>query len=62
MTLVHLPDGTDWLMKPVLRGLCGYEGLVDGTLGVEDVARMNDALSTYDENMRRIRAASKGSG
>ena len=28
-------------MRPVLRGLCRYEGLKDGTLSLEDVALMS---------------------
>ena len=54
---VTLPDGQDWLMRPVLRGLCRYEGLKDGTLSLEDVALMNDALTVQEENERRFMAA-----
>ena len=36
-------------MRPVLRGLCRYEGLKDGTLSLEDVALMNDALTKEEE-------------
>ena len=50
-------DGQDWLMRPVLRGLCRYEGLKDGTLSLEDVALMNDALTVQEENERRFMAA-----
>jgi len=44
-------------MRPVLRGACRYERLVDGTLSLEDVARINDALDVQDENERRFREA-----
>ena len=44
-------------MRPVLRGLCRYEGLKDGTLSLEDVALMNDALTVQEENERRFMAA-----
>ena len=38
-------------------GLCRYEGLKDGTLSLEDVALMNDALTVQEENERRFMAA-----
>lgn len=41
-------------MRPVLRGLCKYESLLDGTLSLEDVARMNEALNVEDENHMRV--------
>ncbi|WP_298032523.1 hypothetical protein [uncultured Desulfovibrio sp.] len=40
-------------MRPVLRGCCKYESLKDGTLGLHDIALMNDALDVRDENERR---------
>lgn len=49
-----MPDGTDWLMKPVLRGLCRYESLTDGSLTLLDLGRLNDALEVQDENERRL--------
>jgi hypothetical protein len=54
-----LPDGADWLLRPVERGFCKYESLVDGTLGLEHVAEMNDAIVVADENQRRIIEALK---
>jgi hypothetical protein len=48
-------DGEDWMMRPVLRGMCGYESLVNGALGIEDVALMNEALDVEDENTHRLR-------
>lgn len=48
-----MPDGMDWLLRPAARGLCRYESLKDGTLDLEDVALMNDALDIQDENERR---------
>lgn len=41
-------------MRPVLHGMCKYESLLDGTLGIEDVARMNDALDVKFENEERV--------
>lgn len=54
-----LPDGEDWLLRPVLRGLCKYESLIDGTLGLADIALMNDALDVQEENEMRYREANK---
>lgn len=47
-------SGEDWLMRPVLRGMCSYESLMSGKLGLVDVARMNDAINVQDENERRL--------
>lgn len=44
-------------MRPVVRGLCQYESLIDGTLKLEDIGRMNDALDVVDENEQRYREA-----
>lgn len=50
----------DFLMRPVLRNLCRYESLVDGTLRLIDFARMNDALDVMDENERRMNPDPEG--
>lgn len=47
----------DWLMRPVDEGYCRYESLKDGTLDLEDIARMNDAIAVKYENQERIRKA-----
>lgn len=44
-------------MRPVLRGLCKFESLKDGTLDLADVALMNAALDVSDENDARAEAA-----
>jgi hypothetical protein len=36
-----------------MRGMCKYESLRDGTLGLIDLALMNDALDVEAENDRR---------
>lgn len=41
-------------MRPVLRGLCRYESLEDGTLDLAALARMNEALDVDQENRARI--------
>lgn len=40
----------DWLLRPVVMGMCKYESLKDGTLDLADIALMNDALSVKGDN------------
>lgn len=40
-------------MRPVLEGMCKYESLLDGTLDLEDLQTMHDALDVKQENERR---------
>lgn len=50
-------DHENWVMRPVLAGMCHYESLISGKIHIEDIARMNDALDVKDENERRIHEA-----
>jgi Family of unknown function (DUF6889) len=52
-----MSTGEDWLMRPVVEGMCRYESLKDGTLELVDIARMNDALDVRYENERRLNQA-----
>lgn len=52
MTWASLPGGEDWLLRPVVRGLCRYESLKDGAVDLADIALMNDALDVVAENER----------
>lgn len=54
---MRLPDGIDYLMRPVLAGMCKMESLHDGALDLADFALMNDALDAKTENEIRARAA-----
>lgn len=56
---VSMPDGEDWLMRPVLEGCCQYVWLIDGSVGLADIARMNDAITVRDENQRRMERAAR---
>lgn len=56
-TPVEMPEGLDYLMRPVLAGLCKYESLVDGSLGLAHLAEMNDALDVQRENEARWKDA-----
>jgi hypothetical protein len=44
-------------LRPVDAGYCKYESLLDGTLGLNDIALMNDMLDAKAENTERVRAA-----
>ena len=55
-------DSEDWLMRPVLAGMCRYESLIDGRINLVDVARMNEALTVQNENERRAQEASRRQG
>lgn len=52
-----LPGGEDWLLKPVLNGLIKYESLLDGTLSIDDIALLNDALDVKMHNEDLYREA-----
>ncbi|UGB47001.1 hypothetical protein LQ772_06835 [Frateuria edaphi] len=52
MTWASLPGGEDWLLRPVVRRMCLYESLKDGSLDLADIALMNDALDVVAENER----------
>lgn len=52
-----MPNGEDWFMRPVIEGMCKYESLKDGTLDLNDVAAMNEALEVKYENDVRYREA-----
>lgn len=55
--LVTMGGQEDLLMRPVLRGMCRYESLIDGTLDLVDIALMNDAINVDDENRARVTKA-----
>jgi hypothetical protein len=44
-------------MRPVLRGMCMFESLRNGTLDLCDIALMNDVLDASDENELRVQEA-----
>lgn len=52
MTWASLPGGEDWLLRPVVKGMCRFESLKNGDLDLKDVALMNDALDVLAENER----------
>lgn len=42
----------DWLLRPVVKGMCRYESLKDGTIDLADIALMNDCLDVNAENQQ----------
>ena len=56
---MSMPDDEDYLMRPVLRGMCRLESLIDGTLDLEHIAWANEAIDIQDENERRWREANE---
>lgn len=54
-----MAQGEDWLLRPVIEGMCRYESLKDGTIDLEDIARMNEALDARAENEKRYRKANE---
>jgi hypothetical protein len=55
-----MTDGEDYIYRPVLRGLVRIESLLDGTVGLLTVAKLNEALDVENENHNRMRSAQNG--
>lgn len=52
--LETLPDGEDFLMRPVDAGLISYVALKDGSVDLADIARLNDWLDLKADNHNHI--------
>lgn len=52
-------SGRDFLFRPVLAGALKAESLVDGTVDLEFILEINDALDVQDENEQRMHDAVK---
>ncbi len=50
---MRLPGGEEYLLRPVVEGMCAYESLKNGALDLADIALMNDMLDARAENQRR---------
>lgn len=55
-----MADGEDWLMRPVLRGMCSMQELKDGTHDLLDITIMNEALDVEAENRYRLQERPRG--
>ena len=49
-----MPDGLDYLMRPVLAKVLSFESLLDGTVDLEHVALLNYALGVEYRNRKRL--------
>ncbi len=49
-----MSEDLDFLLRPVIKGLCSYSELKDGTLDLYDIDILNEALDVQEENDRRI--------
>lgn len=54
-----MPNGEEWYLKPIDLGFYTYAQLKDGSIQIEDIAEINDYISTANENQGRLRAAMK---
>ena len=54
-----MPDGRDFLFRPVLEGVIRGESLWDGTLGLLEIAELNEALDARAENQARAARAAE---
>lgn len=53
--LRSLPDGLDFLIRPVREGMCRFESLKDGTLSIDDIWLMNQYLDNESHNRAEVR-------
>lgn len=44
----------DWLLRPVLRGMLKAESLLDGSVDLDFIAILNEALDVEAENSYRL--------
>lgn len=52
----------EWILQPVEAGMCKYESLMDGTLSLDDIARMSEYLLVQGENKARVNDAYRDEG
>ena len=56
---MQMPEGRDFLFRPVLEGVIRGESLWDGTLGLLEIAELNEALDARAENQARAARAAE---
>ena len=57
-----MPDGADFYMAPIPLGYYRYSELLDGTLSIEHLAEINDAMMYESENRARANEAAAKAG
>lgn len=55
-----MPDGLDWLWRPVARKMMRAESLDDPTISLDLVAECNEMIDVLDENEFRLTPATPG--
>jgi hypothetical protein len=55
VALVKMESEEDWLLSLVSEGMLRYSDLTDGTVSLEDCAKLNDYLNVKEENRARIK-------
>lgn len=55
IAFVQMADKEDWLLRPVRAHLVRYESLLDGTVNLDDISRLNELLDVEEENQARMR-------
>lgn len=55
MNLVSMNNlDEEWVLRPVMAGKLKYESLLDGTVGIEHIAMLHEALDVEAENRARV--------
>ncbi|WP_286963843.1 hypothetical protein [Methylobacterium sp.] len=57
-----MPDGEEWYLAPIPLGYYSYPDLLNGTIHIEDIAEINDAMRVESENRWRLNEAMKPNG
>lgn len=52
-----MPDGEEFYLAPIPLGYYQYPALLDGTLSIEHIAEINDAMAYEIENRARVQDA-----
>lgn len=52
-----MPDGEEFYLAPISLGYYRYPDLIDGTLSIEHIAEINDAMAYEAENKARVQEA-----
>ena len=50
-----MESGEGWLLSLVDEGMLRYSDLIDGTVSLQDCAKLNDYLNVRSENRARIK-------
>ncbi|BAU93385.1 hypothetical protein MPPM_4780 [Methylorubrum populi] len=57
-----MPEGEEFYLAPIPLGYYRYPDLLDGTLQIEHLVEINEAMAYEGENRRRIQEAQRPNG